>query len=807
LIHRSIDAIDPTRSFAMRPRTRTAPGRRSASLALIVLIAATVGGTSDRAEEPALATPPHQAEPWTPPRTSLPKFLVAATATLCEQGLSDPRGCDYRTIQIAVGSVWGGSAQNLTTHGWVLPAAGGGKSRHAIAWSGLVYPLAEVRGPADLDADVRALGEAAGPGRADVAPKDRPARQSTFDQLGTNHEGASVAVASVHPIKVCLLLRLGRADLAEAVWAVRTGRRVDPKPGRSGTKLDLNSYGISYLSLARDLAWYHFDRAICAHMRSDDCLALADVRALDALALAVDARAEAMGFARPERRVAPGQLAPYIEFLDQLPEFRDDQERRARERANPPPPVRGEGRRARIAALIRDLDQVAVRQWGQPGGVVLGESPIIQDLIAQGEAAVEPLIRALRFDDRLTRSIGFGRDFRRGRSILRADQAAYTALTGILQTTSFAPQDPSQAGHRPLNRETLANQVQAYWERNRALPLVERWYQALADETAGDAAWLEAAGNIIQPENVQTIPGGGPFVVTRTTPAKPGERPRFRGESLREDHEPTVAALMARRVESMLKTPQGQPFDLLGSCRMAGMLAAWDPVAAVPTLRMLTPICRRRYARPDNGHDWANQNLAVTIARFTLARDQAGDAAAVREYAEWIRTTSPDWLDAKAPAVLEPLHRRSDDPSLAAAAAWLFGDPQSPWFPRIGRVGSRPTFYVSELIATPMVEVPAFRKMLRAGLDDRSPVGKAELGDDGVVNLQFDNGSSMTWNAPKLDRDPPARGTAVPIRMCDLFACLVTTMPGAPAFHPCWPEARRDAGLAALADFLRRKGM
>ena len=137
---------------------------------------------------------------------------------------------------------------------------------------------------------------------------------------------------------------------------------------------------------------------------------------LDALALAVETKAEAMGFSRPDRQVPPGELAPYIEFLNQLPEFRDDQERRRAGAGQPAGPGSGRGQAARVAKLIRDLDQVAARQWGQPGGVILGESPIIKDLIAQGDAAVEPLIRAFRFDDRLTRSVGFHRDFFRSRT-------------------------------------------------------------------------------------------------------------------------------------------------------------------------------------------------------------------------------------------------------------------------------------------------------------------------------------------------------------------------------------------------------
>ena len=470
--------------------------------------------------------------------------------------------------------------------------------------------------------------------------------------------------------------------------------------------------------------------ALRPHVRGDDPIALADARFLLGFVRAVEIQAQQMGFDRPERTAAPGETAPYIDFLGQLPEFVADQERRAWERAKPAAPP-GEGPEARVATLIRNLDQVAARQWGQPGGVVLGESPIIKELIALGDVAVEPLIRDFRTDDRLTRSVGFHRDFFRNRTILGADQAAYTALTGILKTTNFAPPDPNRAGG-PRRRDEVADEMLAYWRKNRAVPLVERWYRTLADDEAGPAAWLEAAGNIIQPENIRTVPGGGPFSVTETTPPAPGRRPRPRGEPLRAGHEPSVAALMARRVESMLKTPEGQQFELMNPCRMAGMLAEWDPVAGLPTLREMTRLCRERYAHPTNGRDWQNQNLAVSIARFTLARDRAGDREAMREYAEWVRTTSPDWLEQNAGAVLEPFARKPDDPDLASAASWLFGDPKSPWVPLLGHKGMRTTSSTPpSWIASPLIEVPAFRRMVLAGLDDRTPIGRSEVRDDG----------------------------------------------------------------------------
>ena len=772
---------------------------RPVPLALASLVAAMAGLSPARAQGPTLPAPPRQAMSWTPPPTSLPRFLVTATAALCGQGLADPRDCDYRVIQIKVGSVWGGGGHDVTTHGWMLQAAEGEKPRHAIAWNGLVYPVAGVGAPADLRADVLSLAAALGPG-------DQPNLRRGVPGLGGNDEDSAVAVATFHPIKVCLLLRIGRADLAEVVWAAGDGLPKAPKPAGAGPRLDLNSYGISYLSLARDLAWSHFDRAICAHMRGDDALALADARFLDTFSRLVDVRADAMGFDRPDRPAPPGRPTPYIEFLDQLPLLLADQERRARERANPPARPTGEDREARVAALIRDLDQVTARQWGQPGGVVLGESTIIKDLIAQGEAAVEPLIRDLRSDDRLTRSVGFHRDFFRSRTILGADQAAYTALTGILKVTNFAPPAPGETDGGPRSRKAVADRIQAYWEKNRAIPLVERWYRTLADDRAGAAAWLEAAGNIIQPENVRTVPGGGPFVVTETTHVASGVRPPLRGEPLRKGHEPAVAALMARRVESMMKTPEGQRFELLDPCRMAGMLAEWDPFAALPTLRDMSRICRERYARPGNGRDWTNQNLAVAIARFTEDRRKAGDAAAVREYAEWVKTTSPEWLDHQnALEVLKPLARDPADPALSAAADWLFSDPRSPWAPLIGRKGSKPTYEVVRLISSPLVEVAAFRKALLAALDDRSPIGKAKVDDNGTLNLQLDSGLSISRGSPKDGRDAPARGAEVALRICDLYAWQLSTLEGAPAYDPCWPELKRDTALDAMADFLRRK--
>ena len=74
-------------------------------------------------------------------------MVVSAIKELFHDGLADPRGCEYREIEIGESGNW----LTAQTHGWVLP--GNGSPRFAVGLDGIVYPLRSVGIPVDLETD------------------------------------------------------------------------------------------------------------------------------------------------------------------------------------------------------------------------------------------------------------------------------------------------------------------------------------------------------------------------------------------------------------------------------------------------------------------------------------------------------------------------------------------------------------------------------------------------------------------------------------------------------------------------------
>ncbi len=216
------------------------------------------------AEHVAYPTPPAQKAPWSSPVVGAKASLVAATTTLFDQGMADPRTLPYREIELVIGDVWSGG-EVAKTHGWVLP---GGE--YAVAWNGLVYRVKAVFAPADVRADIVALFD------ADLAAEKQQREENpgwTPHRFPATSEAFFTSTLGVGPLKVALLLRLGEDKLAMRMWnALGDAANKDP-----------------YHLIVQDWLWSLYDRGVTAHMRGDDELAIESFRTLPALSERVDA--------------------------------------------------------------------------------------------------------------------------------------------------------------------------------------------------------------------------------------------------------------------------------------------------------------------------------------------------------------------------------------------------------------------------------------------------------------------------------------------------------------------------------------
>ena len=230
-----------------------------------------------------------------------------------------------------------------------------------------------------------------------------------------------------------------------SVSAAPTSRKLSSARERPGPRRprgrDLTDYGISYLTLATEWAGSAFQRLVGAHVRGEDVIALDTARKLARFRDLASAKADEMGFPKNSQQFHRGNgPPPRFYFLTQLDELLRDQERRAKMPPRTPIPKKGGEPAARIAALIRDLDLIDARQMSSPGAANPGSSPLVRDLIAEGDPAVAPLLEVLEFDNRLTRSVSHGRGMSIESFVHPVYEAAVAALIGILNTHEFDQQ-------------------------------------------------------------------------------------------------------------------------------------------------------------------------------------------------------------------------------------------------------------------------------------------------------------------------------------------------------------------------------
>jgi hypothetical protein len=766
---------------------------RNLGLLLLMVFVAGCHASPDRPFGRALVVsdlpvPPQQTAKWETDTNVIPPELASATISLFDEGLADPRGCDYREIEIHIGETWRGDGGTNKTHGWVLPVPAGGKPTFAICWNGLVYPVVSVGAQMDVKTDVVPMISAA----TTNAP---PMRMALYGRAIP--EKMSTAPDSLLPIKACLLLRLGEINLATNLWNACNSSLQNFR-GREPEKNP-------YLMLAGDWTWSLFDRMICAHMRGDVPLALVSARQLSAIQPKVEAEAAQRGFKHPpifNNGMQPPKEQPYLPFLEQLPQLLADLERRSQSPKEksvvemgltnfPDQPVR-------IADLIEDLDLVNARQWGQPGGVALQLDPIVQALVKEGNAAVKPLLDCWDGDLRLTCSVGFGRDFFRDRHVLPVTSAAREALEEILQTQF---QSPAEA--------------RAFWKQYKGLSPEERWYQVLREDSVaqeqpvrtmaaggqphnetmmvfGRGQWMEAARMIVQSNTITGVPAAG-FYHSNSLPA--GQSVKLCGESLRSKDNPSVTKLLVKNAnfiaEQAEQLDQFQGVDAIqAGTELCGIINVWEKPAAAGPARYLMQRAIALWPDPNSFIMSSGHDLARDIPRLTEFRVEAGDLGALNEYAAWIKSADEEKVDEYANEAFEPLWRNPTNAAVATVAEWLFNDTNSPWRRLPWK---RSTFH--NPLDSDLVKLPAFQKLLVRELDDKDVFGSMEYirPDTISYNLTDFGGGSRGITFPAGEQ--PALGTKVEIRKCDWIAFSLSNAKQIPFFNPFASLEIRDQAI------------
>ena len=731
-----------------------------------------LAGADDSPPAPgeSIPIPPEQTQTWTPPPTKLAPVAVSAITELFNEGLADPRGCEYREIEIIETNQW-----TIKTHGWVLPETG--TERYAIGWNGVVYAVKSIGQPMPLEKD--------------IPDKDTSGGFRGLDSSWPENDNWSLSTQSVTPSKAALLLRLGRADLAEHIWQL----------GFVGNSelAKTDPYGL----LANPWLATLYDRALSAHCLGNDTEALQTCRLLSLLEPICEASAAKRGIAKP------ANAKVYFKKLAQLPELAADQERRGQEQ--PYTPVLASGQPAegpeRIAGLIHDLELVSVQQWEIPGQTNTYTDPVVQALIKEGDPAVEPLLKCFEEDTRLTRTqytegMGFAGP------LVHVYEPAYIALTVILDKPfSFAgsdgridsgynASDPRDSDPRNLtlsDRKELGEKIRAYWEKNKSLSLPERWFSVLQDDKAGAEAWLGAVGKIVSSTRSTWVTfglyGGGMGSGSQLEPNQP-----MKGEALRSKTNPSVSDLMIKRFEQLVQNEADHDFDLTSLSTLLLDLSYWDGKNHRDDLARLGKELDARFVR-QSGHSSAEVNITLGERRLQL-----GDSSARQDYIRYLQSYDPrNWTGdgANRSGFFGIMWHYPDDPQMQELARKLFTGNYSPWVP-----------LPNNLIPTPLIGLTAFREELRRGLTDKRPAGTIKVDRQSIWCVYGSAGASFSQSPGLAEGVPfsPKPGTTVSFRLCDRYANQLSAVQNFPECELYWPVEKRDEAVAACREFLQQYG-
>lgn len=441
------------------------------------------------------------------------------------------------------------------------------------------------------------------------------------------------------------------------------------------------------------------------------------------------------------------------------------------------------------------MDQVAVRQFGQPGGIGPWEmDPIVAGLLKEGQPAIEPLLECLDGDcgNRLTRSVSFGRDFHRDRMLHPVSQPIVSILLKLMNTSDAAVGfDRSSLYWGKISNDVLVVKFRSYWKEFGKIPLAERWYRKLADDSAGQSAWADALGNIVRPEKLATD--------TNQT--------ELAGAALRTKTSPSVTELLLRRCDTIAgAAPAYNPFAIGDAVHFLLNTETWE---ASPRLLEIAARLQEKvmagYSGKDNMGSADPQN-STSIAALAMLRARHGDTNGLDAYAAWIQGANPNKLEDSALDALEPFWIFPNNPALRTAAKAMFANTNSLWGTLSWCLGGHGGFLRwRKPLASPALIIPEFRALVLNELTDHEFAGEAINRGGGNLEVKYTDGGTINYGARK-DTEGLEVGAKFPFRRCDVAADQLSAIPGFPSISLLWPEAKRDEAVAATMKLLSTSG-
>jgi protocatechuate 3,4-dioxygenase beta subunit len=402
-----------------------------------------------------------------------------------------------------------------------------------------------------------------------------------------------------------------------------------------------------------------------------------------------------------------------------------------------PVPPRGGDPSARIAALIGELDQIEARGYGVMGGEDPKDDPIVVDLIAEGEPAVEPLLAALATDDRLTKTTLWHHGDAQG--VLPVSRLVHHALKRLMKTNRFseAAQFSERGDEAELKtldgRKRLAGLAREFWRKNRGVPLGERFYRDLADDDAAPLRWVEAAAGLVAPADDEGVPAVNWVTLDRPNRAAPG-RPRH-GDEVK-DRVPTVSDLLAQRAAELAGNDQARTIPdqgLIRASKLGLLFVSWDERAALPTIKRLREknVERSKDPKQDSGNMFYSQYIKL----FSTVLARSGERFSAEPPAR--KDVAPQ-LPKEAPE--PPLVGGLDDDARAGADE----KPVLSWDQRSNVIGGHNVL---------SLQAPAGRTLQSVTWEIEGTIASQEIGENGFVNTPFPN--------PLIDRPGPGTTEAV----------------------------------------------